>query len=87
MPAHDEISRKEERLDNDVNAIYGLLSEITATQAVHTARLDLVDERLGGLDTKVEIVDAKVQAVDTKVEIVETKVDEVLEIVRTIKSA
>jgi peptidoglycan hydrolase CwlO-like protein len=76
------LEQKVRQLDNDVQALYELVHQISTTQMRHTNRFneitaDLVaqGERLGSLETKVGTIDARVGALDAKVEALDAKVE------------
>lgn len=49
-----ELQRKVRQNDNDIQAIYEMLSTIAGTQKRHTNRLDEIDSQLEGMDTKLD---------------------------------
>ncbi len=73
-----EIERKVRQLDNDVQAIYVLLHEISATQTRHGNRLDTMDGRLDSMDARLDSMDARLDRLDTKVDALATSMTEVL---------
>jgi chromosome segregation ATPase len=56
--------RKLDRVSNDVDAIYELLSDIQGTQREHGTRLESVDTRLANVDARLESVDTRLANVD-----------------------
>ncbi|MGC5617262.1 hypothetical protein [Georgenia sp. Z1491] len=90
------IEQKVRQLDNDVEAIYEMLSTISLTQRRHTnrlgeisnditahgARLDSIESKVDAVDGRVGSVESKVGTVDTKVDAVDTKLDRVLELLQ-----
>ena len=58
-----EIQRKVRQLDNDMEAIYGLIAELTATTKRHTNRLDSIDHRLDGIDGRLDTIDGQLRQV------------------------
>jgi hypothetical protein len=80
------IERKVRRLDEDLHAMYDMLTTISNTQRRHGERLDGVEERVIELDGKVSVLDRKVTDLDHKITMkfseVDTKLDSILELVR-----
>lgn len=80
-----DTERKVRELDNDVQAIYEMLSRIEATQRRHDSRFaeigdDIRDLRgqVTALDGKVTSLDDKVTSLDKKVTSLDTKLDRVI---------
>jgi archaellum component FlaC len=69
-----EIDRKVRQLDNDVQAIYEMISRVSGTQQRHTTRLDGIDARLGDMESHLENLDTKVASLDTRVAGLDTRV-------------
>ncbi len=69
------LDRKIRQLDNDVQAIYEMLSTISGTQLRQGNRLEEIDQRLESVESKVDALDGKVDALDGKVDALESKVD------------
>jgi outer membrane murein-binding lipoprotein Lpp len=74
-----ELQRKVRQLDNDMQATYSMLADITATQKRMGTRLDSLEEKVDSLDTKlsgkIDRLETKVDGLETKVDGLETKVD------------
>ncbi|MBA2774398.1 MAG: hypothetical protein H0U36_10205 [Nocardioidaceae bacterium] len=77
-----EIERKIRQLDNDAQSIYTMLSAIQGTQERHTNRLgelavkvDSLDGKVDGLDTRLTSLDSKVDGLDTRLTSLDSKVD------------
>lgn len=68
-----EIGRKVRQLDNDVQAIYEMISKIDKTQQGHTTRLNGIDTHLEGIDTRLGGIDTRLGGIDTRVGAVETQ--------------
>jgi hypothetical protein len=49
-----EIDRKVRQLDDDVHAIYELIDNVRVTQAEHTRRLDVLDEKADAHGAKLD---------------------------------
>ena len=73
------IERRVRRLDEDLHAMYDMLTTISNTQRRHSERLDGVEERLIEVDSKVFALDRKVT---TKFAEADTKLDSILALVR-----
>jgi archaellum component FlaC len=69
-----EIGRKVRQLDNDVQAIYEMISKIDKTQQGHTTRLNGIDTRLDGIDTHLEGIDTRLGGIDTRLGGIDTRV-------------
>ncbi|MFL6021839.1 MAG: hypothetical protein ACJ72O_00725 [Marmoricola sp.] len=78
MPAnaHDI---KHQQIDNDIAAVYELVSKLDQRQRRHevrferfasdtSARFDKVDRRLGGVDGRLEGVDGRLEGIDGRLE-------------------
>lgn len=80
MPPSSE--RKISQLDNDIRAIYDILTDVGDTLNAHSGRFDMLESRVTRVETKVDTLDGKVDALDTKFtekfEGLETKLDAVL---------
>src|SRR5947207_9838699 len=91
------IERRVRRLDEDLHAMYDMLTTISNTQRRHSERLDGVEERVIEVDLKVSALDRKVTSkfaeVDHKIDNldnrmthkfadVDTKLDSILVLVR-----
>ena len=81
----EQIERKVQQLDNDVQAIYQMISFIQATQGRHTnrfdelnTRLDGFNTRLGGVETRLDTVEIRLGRLETKTDGIDGKLDEVL---------
>lgn len=70
-----ELQHKVQQLDNDVQAIYELLSGIEGTQRRHSNRFKELSQQVSAVDTKVS-------SLDTKVDNLDTKLDEALRLLR-----
>lgn len=77
-----DLERKVRQHDNDIAAIYSLISDIQTTQSQHTNRFDELTEDVAGLDTRLGSVESRmmslegtVDRLDTKVGQLDTKVD------------
>ena len=49
-----ELQRKVRQLDNDMQATYSMLADISASQKRMATRLDSLEEKVDGLDVKVD---------------------------------
>ena len=83
-PASD-IERKVRQLDNDVQSIYELLTNIQGTQRRQgtmldgmDARMDRMETRLGGVETRLDGVETRLGGVETRLDGMDGKLDEVL---------
>jgi archaellum component FlaC len=83
-PAPD-IERKVRQLDNDVQAIYELLTNIQGTQRRQgtmldgmDARMDRMESRLDGVETRLDGVETRLDGVETRLDGMDGKLDEVL---------
>ncbi len=81
-----DVERKVRRLDNDVQAIYEILSQVEAsqhkvigTQQRHGNRLDEIDGRLGGVDDRLGGIDGRLGGIDGKLDQIGGQLTEVLE--------
>ena len=88
----EQIERKVQQLDNDVQAIYQMISFIQATQGRHTnrfdelntrldgfnARLGSVETSLGSVETRLDTVEIRLGRLETKTDGIDVKLDEVL---------
>ena len=81
----EQIERKVQQLDNDVQAIYQMISFIQATQGRHTnrfdelnTRLDGFNTRLGGVETRLDTVEIRLGRLETKTDGIDGKLDEAL---------
>lgn len=61
-----EVERKVRQLDNDMQAVYQMLSAIQGTQSRHTNRLHELGEALGDVGTQITSFDQKVTSLDQK---------------------
>jgi len=88
-----ELQRKVRQLDNDMQATYSMLADITATQKRMGTRLDSLEEKVDALDTKftskIDHLETRFDGLETRFDGLETKVDSlavdlttVLELVR-----
>ena len=88
-----ELQRKVRQLDNDMQATYSMLTDITATQKRMGTRLDSLEEKVDSLDTKftskIDHLETRFDGLETRFDGLETKVDSlavdlttVLELVR-----
>lgn len=77
-----ELQHKVQQLDNDVQAIYELLSGIEGTQRRHSNRFKELSQQVSAVDTKVSSLDTKVDNLDTKFGALDTKLDEALRLLR-----
>jgi chromosome segregation ATPase len=73
-PASD-IERKVRQLDNDVQSIYELLTNIQGTQRRQGTMLDGMDARMDRIETRLEGVETRLEGVETRLEGVETRLD------------
>ena len=83
------IEQKVRQLDNDVHAIYEMLSTIESTQRRHTNRfaeigqdLSALGSRMDQIESKVDAVDTSVHSLDTRLGSLDTKLDLVLELLQ-----
>jgi outer membrane murein-binding lipoprotein Lpp len=79
-----ELQRKVRQLDNDMQATYSMLADITATQTRMGTRLDSLEEKVDSLDTKVDSLDTKVDSLDTKVDGLDIKIDAIADELGTV---
>ncbi len=63
------------QLDNDVSAIYGLLTDLSEQVAGHTRRFDLVDRSLHGIDGRLGSVDGRLEGVDDRLGSVDDRLE------------
>lgn len=89
MTTSGSIEQKVRQRDNDVHAIYGMLTEISITQGRHTNRLqeiteDMADhtQRLERLEGKVGGLEGKLDGLDGKVDGLDGKLDRVLDLLQ-----
>jgi archaellum component FlaC len=76
-PASD-IERKVRQLDNDVQSIYELLTNIQGTQRRQGTMLDGMDARMDRIETRLEGVETRLEGVETRLDGMDGKLDEVL---------
>jgi chromosome segregation ATPase len=69
------LQRKVRQLDNDMQATYEMLTDISAQQRRMNTRLGTLETRVEAMDTRLESVELKVDALDGKVDALELKVD------------
>lgn len=58
-----DLERKVRQLDNDVQAIDGLLADISEVVTGHTLRFDAVDARFDGVDARLETMDGSLREI------------------------
>ena len=63
MTTPSDLHRKVRQLDNDVQAIYGMLETIQTTQESHGLRLGSIDGRVAGHDARFDAIDSKLDTV------------------------
>lgn len=76
------LERKVHQLDNDVQAIYELLSQIQIVTNRHDSRLREVARHLEAHDARFDALDARFDAVDGRFEGIEGQLGTVLELLR-----
>lgn len=76
-PASD-IERKVRQLDNDVQSIYELLTNIQGTQRRQGTMLDGMDARMDRMETRLGGVETRLGGVETRLDGMDGKLDEVL---------
>ena len=64
MVSNTQIELRVSRLENDRTAIYEILTDVAATQLVHTQRLDGIDNRLDGIDNRLDGIDNRLDGID-----------------------
>jgi outer membrane murein-binding lipoprotein Lpp len=83
-----ELQRKVRQLDNDMQATYSMLADITATQKRMGTRLDSLEEKVDALDTKftskIDHLETRFDGLETKVDALADDVSTVLEVVRAL---
>ena len=77
MARDPQIELRVSRLENDTNAIYGLLAEIRSTQHEHSLRFESVDHRFESVEHHLESVDRRFDAVDQRFDAVDQRFDAV----------
>lgn len=77
-----ELQRKVRQLDNDMQATYSMLADISATQKRMGTRLDSLEEKVDLLDTRFDGLETKVDRLETKVGALADDLTTVLELVR-----
>lgn len=77
-----EMQHKIRQLDNDVQAIYVMLSEIQGTQRRHTNRFQELAEMVAGHESRFDSIDARLTGHDTRLDSIDGKLDSVLDILR-----
>lgn len=87
MTTSGNIEQKVRQLDNDVHAIYGMLTTIGITQERHTNRLAEITEDIAAIrasvaahDARFDAHDARFDAVEGRLDAIDGKVDRVLSI-------
>jgi hypothetical protein len=60
-----EVERKVRQLDNDVQAIHGLLHDLSATQARQGNRLDEIQANLDGHGQRHDGIDGRLDGIET----------------------
>ena len=87
-----DLSRKVRQLDNDVHAIYAMLSRIEISHGNRLieigedldgikARLDGHDARFDAIDARLDGHDTRFDAIDTRLDNLDTKLDRVIALV------
>jgi outer membrane murein-binding lipoprotein Lpp len=83
-----ELQRKVRQLDNDMQATYSMLADITATQKRMGTRLDSLEEKVDALDTKftskIDHLETRFDGLETRFDGLETKVDALADDVSTV---
>ena len=64
MANDPELRRRVSRLENDRDALYELISEISSTQQEHSRRFDAVDRRFDAVDGRLDAVDRRFDSVE-----------------------
>ncbi len=70
-----EVERKVRQLDNDVQEIYVLLHQISATQSRHGNRLDSIDGRLEGIDGRLDSIDGRLEGIDGRLDSIDGRLE------------
>ena len=60
--------RKVSQLENDVAAIYGLVSTLEQGQRRHDARFEGIDGRLDGIDLRLDRIDGRLDRIDGRLD-------------------
>jgi chromosome segregation ATPase len=84
MTVPTDVERKVRHLDNDVQAIYEQLTDISGTQRRHTNRLNEIDISLGQVREAVTMLGGRVASVEDKVDTVGGRVAAVEDKVDTV---
>ena len=77
-----DLGQKVRQLDNDVQAIYEMISTVQSTQMRHTNRFAEIGSDLRELTNKVDGLETRFDALETRFDGLETKVDQILELLR-----
>ena len=68
-----DLDRKVRQLDNDVHAVYEMITKVHGTLQLHTTRLDGIDAGLGEMNTRLDTVETRLDTVETRLDTVETR--------------
>lgn len=83
MPSSADVSHKVRQLDNDVQAIYEMISTVQSTQMRHTNRFAELNADVRELTSTVEGLQTRFDGLEQKVDGLDTKVDQILELLRS----
>lgn len=78
MTSEPTTDRRATRLENDVESIYEILTDINGTLHEHTLRFEQIDGRLDGIDGRLDAMDSRFDAMDSRFDGVEVTLVEVL---------
>jgi chromosome segregation ATPase len=66
MPGDAQIDFRVTRLENDVTAIYQLITDIRSTQDAHSRSFDGIDRRLDGMDQRFDGIDRRLDGMNQR---------------------
>jgi predicted nuclease with TOPRIM domain len=70
-----ELQRKVRQLDNDMQATYQMLTDISATQKRMDTRLGSLEEKVDGLETRFDGLETRFDGLETRFDGLETRFD------------
>jgi archaellum component FlaC len=75
MPGDAQIDFRVTRLENDVTAIYQLITDIRSTQDAHSRSFDGIDRRLDGMDQRFDGIDRRLDGMDQRFDGIDNRLD------------
>ncbi len=74
-PSPEKLELKVHQLDNDMQAIYEMISRVEGVLRRHTNRFDELNTRLDGFNTGLDGVNARLDGFDTRLDGFDTRLD------------